>query len=74
MRHKLPEDKKKKSFSLTLDEELLDIFENYLETNKVKNKSKYIENLIRRDMTERGEDNKKDFYFIFCFIKLLLLL
>jgi metal-responsive CopG/Arc/MetJ family transcriptional regulator len=61
MRHKLPEDKKKKSFSLTLDEELLDIFENYLETNKVKNKSKYIENLIRRDMTERGEDTKKDF-------------
>ena len=36
------EDKKKKSFSLTLDEELLGIFENYLDTNKVKNKSKYI--------------------------------
>ena len=61
MRHKLPEDKKKKSFSLSLDEELLDIFENYLDTNKVKNKSKYIENLIRKDMTERGEDTKKDF-------------
>lgn len=61
MRHKLPEDKKKKSFSLTLDEELLNIFENYLDTNKVKNKSKYIENLIRRDMDERGEDTKKDF-------------
>ena len=26
MRHKLPEEKKKKSFSLTLDEELLNIF------------------------------------------------
>jgi len=61
MRHKLPEEKKKKSFSLTLDEELLDIFENYLDTNKVKNKSKYIETLIRRDMNERGEDTKKDF-------------
>jgi metal-responsive CopG/Arc/MetJ family transcriptional regulator len=61
MRHKLPEDKKKKSFSLTLDEELLEIFENYLDNNKVKNKSKYIENLIRRDMNERGEDTKKDF-------------
>jgi len=61
MRHKLSEEKKKKSFSLTLDEELLDIFENYLDTNKVKNKSKYIENLIRRDMNERGEDTKKDF-------------
>lgn len=61
MRHKLPEEKKKKSFSLTLDEELLEIFENYLDTNKVKNKSKYIENLIRRDMNERGEDTKKDF-------------
>lgn len=61
MRHKLPEEKKKKSFSLTLDEELLYIFENYLDTNKVKNKSKYIENLIRKDMNERGEDTKKDF-------------
>ena len=61
MRHKLPEDKKKKSFSLTLDEELLGIFENYLDTNKVKNKSKYIESLIRKDMNERGEDTKKDF-------------
>jgi len=61
MRHKLSEEKKKKSFSLTLDEELLDIFENYLDTNKVKNKSKYIENLIRRDMNERGEDTKRDF-------------
>jgi len=61
MRHKLPEEKKKKSFSLTLDEELLQIFENYLDTNKVKNKSKYIENLIRKDMNERGEDTKKDF-------------
>lgn len=61
MRHKLPEEKKKKSFSLTLDEELLQIFENYLDTNKVKNKSKYIESLIRKDMNERGEDTKKDF-------------
>ena len=61
MRHKLPEEKKKKSFSLTLDEELLQIFENYLDNNKVKNKSKYIESLIREDMNERGEDTKKDF-------------
>lgn len=61
MRRKLPEEKKKKSFSLTLDGELLDIFDNYLDTNKVKNKSKYIENLIRKDMNERGEDTKKDF-------------
>ena len=65
MRHKLPEEKKKKSFSLTLDEELLEIFENYLDTNKVKNKSKYIENLIRRDMNERGEDTKKIFSVFF---------
>lgn len=61
MRHKLPEEKKKKSFSLTLDEELLHIFENYLDTNKVKNKSKYIENLIRKDMNERGEDISVEF-------------
>lgn len=61
MRHKLPEEKKKKSFSLTIDEDLLDIFDNYLDNKNIKNKSKYIEKLIREDMEERGEDIKKDF-------------
>lgn len=61
MRHKLPDDKKKKSFSLTIDEELLDIFDKYLTNKNVKNKSKYIEKLIREDMEDRGEDTKKDF-------------
>lgn len=61
MRHKLPEDKKKKSFSLTIDEGLLDIFDKYLNNKNVRNKSKYIEKLIREDMEDRGEDTKKDF-------------
>jgi len=61
MRHKLPDDKKKKSFSLTIDEDLLDIFDKYLTNRNVKNKSKYIEKLIREDMENRGEEIKKDF-------------
>ena len=61
MRHKIPDDKKKKSFSLTIDENLLDIFDKYLTSKNVKNKSKYIEKLIRDDMEDRGEDTKKDF-------------
>lgn len=61
MRHKIPDEKKKKSFSFTIDDELLNILDKYLDENKIKNKSKYIESLIRKDMTERGEDTQKDF-------------
>ena len=58
MRSKLPENKKKKKFSLTIDEELLNIFDKYIDN---KNKSKYIENLIRKDMEDRGEKIEREF-------------
>ena len=61
MRHKIPDDKKKKKFSISVDIELLDIFDEYLDNKKFKNKSKYIEYLIRKDMEEKGENIKKEF-------------
>lgn len=61
MRKKLPDDKKRKSFSITIDETLLDVFDEFSKDNKIKNKSRYIENLIRKDMEDRGEDAKKEF-------------
>ena len=61
MRHKIPNGKKKKRSSLTIDEDLLNIFDRFIEDKKIKNKLKYIESLIRKDMEERGEEIKRDF-------------
>jgi metal-responsive CopG/Arc/MetJ family transcriptional regulator len=61
MRKKIPDDKKKQKFAVTIDDKLLKIFESYLEENDISNRSKYIERLIERDMIERGHDIKKEF-------------
>ena len=61
MRKKIPDDKKKQKFTVTVDDKLLKIFESYLEENDISNRSKYIERLIERDLIERGQDIKKEF-------------
>lgn len=60
-RHKLPEDKKKKEFSITIDDRIIELMDKYIEEKGIKNKSQYIEYLIREDMKNRGEDVEKDF-------------
>lgn len=60
-RNKLPEEDKKKEFSITMNEKLNNILEEYMIKNMMSNKSKYIENLIIEDMIKRGEDIKKEF-------------
>ena len=61
MRHKIPDDKKKSKTAVSIDEKLLEILDTYLEGNEISNKSKYIENLIRKDMEERGNNIKREF-------------
>jgi len=61
MRKKIPDDKKRKSLTLTIDEDLLNLFDEYSNDKKIKNKSRYIESLIRKDMESRGEDIKREF-------------
>jgi metal-responsive CopG/Arc/MetJ family transcriptional regulator len=61
MRHKIPDDKKKEKMTITIDNEIVSLFENYLEENNITNRSKYIERLIIRDMEERGEKIIKNF-------------
>jgi len=61
MRHKIPDDKKKVKTAVSIDDKLLKILDKYIEDNDISNKSKYIENLIRKDMEERGKDTKRDF-------------
>lgn len=61
MRHKIPDDKKKVKTAVSIDEQLSDIFDKYLQDKGIKNKSRYIEELIRKDMDERGEDTSREF-------------
>jgi metal-responsive CopG/Arc/MetJ family transcriptional regulator len=61
MRHKISQEKKRKKLSLTIDEGLSEIFDEYLVDKKIKNKSKYIERLIEEDMKSKGEEIKKEF-------------
>jgi len=61
MRHKLSEDKKKDKTAVTIDEKLSELLDKYLSEKKILNKSKYIENLIREDMENRGENVEREF-------------
>jgi len=61
MRRKLPEEKRKKKSSISINTELLEVFKIFLKGKNIKNVSKYIGNLIRIDLEERGEDIKSDF-------------
>jgi metal-responsive CopG/Arc/MetJ family transcriptional regulator len=61
MRHKIPDDKKKEKMTLTIDEKLMEMFDKYLEDDKISNKSKYIESLIRKDMEERNKNTNREF-------------
>ena len=61
MRHKIPDDMKKEKMTLTIDEKIINLFDKYLDDNEISNKSKYIENLIRKDMEEKGKNTDRKF-------------
>ena len=60
MRHKIPDDKKKDKFSVTIDEKLNELLNKFIE-EKGYNRSRYIESLIEKDMSEKGHNIKKEF-------------
>jgi metal-responsive CopG/Arc/MetJ family transcriptional regulator len=60
MRHKIPDEMKKDKFTITIDEKLNDIVNEYLESNDIK-RSNYIENLVRKDMEEKGKNVDRKF-------------
>ena len=51
---------KKDKFTITIDEKLNDIVNEYLDTNDIK-RSNYIEKLIREDMEKRGKNIDRKF-------------
>lgn len=59
VRRKLDADQKKPKISITLDEKLSEVMEEYLE-NIGLNRSKYIEDLIRKDFEKQGYDITPD--------------
>jgi len=61
MRHKIPDYMKKDKTAVSIDDNLLDIFNEYLKENNISNKSKYIESLIRKDMEQRGKNIDRKF-------------
>ena len=61
MAHLKPEEKKKSKISITINEKLLGVLDEYLTEEEIPKRSKYIENLIREDMQKRGKDVSKEF-------------
>lgn len=61
MRHKIPDDMKREKFTVSIDERLYELLENFLKEKGHPNRSRYIENLIEKDMLEKGHDIKKKF-------------
>lgn len=59
VRYKLEDDKKKPKISITLDKNLSEIMEDHLEKIGL-NRSKYIEDLIRKDFDKKGYDITPD--------------
>ncbi len=61
MRHKIPDDKKRKKLSITINEDLEAILKKYMETNDIKNVSSYIEHILIKNLEEKGIEIKKTF-------------
>lgn len=61
MRKKVSEDKKKIDIGVTIDTELFNILNEYLEENNISNRSKYVENLIREDFDKKGKKIEREF-------------
>jgi len=53
MRKRLDDNDKKRKMSITIDEELFQIFEKYMKEINNSNKTKYIEKLIKEDLIKR---------------------
>jgi metal-responsive CopG/Arc/MetJ family transcriptional regulator len=53
MRKKLKEEDKKRKMTITIDEDLFQIFEEYMNEINISNKTKYIEKLIKDDLKNR---------------------
>lgn len=61
MRKKISKDKKKVDARVSIDTELFNLLDEYLEENNISNRSKYIEKLIREDFERKDIFIEKNF-------------
>ena len=61
MRYKIPDDRKKAKMTVTVDNNLIKLMDKYLDENNIKNISKYVESLVRKDLEQKGIEIKKEF-------------
>lgn len=52
MRHKIPDNKKKKKITTTIDKDIYQLMEEYMNDNNIKNKSKFIEDLLKKNLNK----------------------
>jgi hypothetical protein len=57
-RARLPENKKRVKLNTSIDVEINKLFNEFLEENEIYNKSKYLEELIRKDLIKNKKLNK----------------
>lgn len=60
MRKKIPEDDRKVKTGITLNSDVVELMDEYLEDLNT-NRSRYIENLVREDLERRGIKIEKKF-------------
>ena len=58
---KKPTEKLKDKSAVSIDKNLAELFDKFLEGKNISNRSKYIENLIRNDMESKGHDVEREF-------------
>lgn len=61
MANQKSEENKKIKFSCTINEKLLNKLDDFLEKEEILKRSRYIEDLIRKDMENRGMDVSRSF-------------
>ena len=52
MRHKIPDEKKRKKVSFTIDPKLYEIWVKYCNDNGIENQSEYIEKMIKQKIKD----------------------
>ena len=50
-RRKYPENKKKKRFTITINKDIAELFDEYIIKNNIYNKSEFIEELIKKQLS-----------------------
>ena len=53
MRNKIPKEEKKKSTSVKINSDVVDLFDKYVEEQGIKNKSKFIEDIIISELKNK---------------------